>query len=123
MELTMATSTLPASMDLAGPDDGQPRGNDSKEATIHTILVRLASLKITVTVLVMAIMLVVAGTLAQVDQDVFQVVDDYFRHRWRGSISRCSSRLPSSREYRFPMKFAFPAAPWFPSDSTFRAAG
>ena len=40
---------------------------------------RLASLKITVTVLVMAIILVVVGTLAQVDQDVWQVVDDYFR--------------------------------------------
>src|SRR5450759_1642076 len=80
MELTMATSTLPASRDLAGPDDRRTaRETDSKEATIHTILVRLASLKITVTVLVMAIMLVVAGTLAQVDQDVFQVVDDYFR--------------------------------------------
>ncbi|MFI5387214.1 MAG: cytochrome c biogenesis protein CcsA [Fimbriimonadales bacterium] len=40
---------------------------------------RLASLKITVTVFIMAIILVVVGTLAQVDKDVWQVVDDFFR--------------------------------------------
>jgi hypothetical protein len=52
-----------------------------RDRLIETFLqyVRLASLKITVTVLVMAVILVVVGTLAQVDQDVFQVVDDYFR--------------------------------------------
>jgi len=40
---------------------------------------RLASLKITVTVFIMAIILVVVGTLAQVDKDVWQVVDEFFR--------------------------------------------
>ena len=76
----MATSTLPASRDLAGQDDPRTaRETDSIEATLHSVLMRLASLKITVTVLIMAIILVVVGTLAQVDQDVWQVVDDYFR--------------------------------------------
>ena len=39
----------------------------------------LASLRLTVTLLSLAVVLVLAGTLAQVDKDIWQVVDEYFR--------------------------------------------
>lgn len=43
------------------------------------VLKPLASLKLTVTLLAMATFIVLAGTLAQVDKDIWQVVDEYFR--------------------------------------------
>ena len=80
MELPMATSTVPPSQELASPEKpGTASQYTSVETVLHVVLLRLASLKITMTVLVMAIILVMVGTLAQVDQDVWQVVDDYFR--------------------------------------------
>src|ERR1017187_1765362 len=80
MEPTMATSTLPASRHSAGQDDPQTaRETDSIELFLQYVLMRLASLKIAVTLFIMAIILVVVGTLAQVDKDVWQVVDDFFR--------------------------------------------
>jgi hypothetical protein len=42
-------------------------------------LTGLASLKLTVTLFFLAIVLIFVGTLAQVDKDVWQVVDGYFR--------------------------------------------
>ena len=47
--------------------------------TIVAILRPLASLKLTVALLAMSIFIVLAGTMAQVDKDIWQVVDEYFR--------------------------------------------
>ncbi len=47
--------------------------------TLVAILKPLASLKLTVALLVMSIFIVLAGTMAQVDKDIWQVVDEYFR--------------------------------------------
>jgi len=52
---------------------------DSLAATIRTIFSPLASLKPTIVLLAMAIFIVLAGTLAQVNKDIWQVVDEYFR--------------------------------------------
>lgn len=46
---------------------------------LNAALTPLASLKLTVTLLAMAIFIVLAGTLAQVDKDIWQVIDEYFR--------------------------------------------
>ena len=46
---------------------------------IQTILKPVASLKLTVVLFVLAIFIVLAGTLAQVDKDIWEVIDDYFR--------------------------------------------
>jgi ABC-type transport system involved in cytochrome c biogenesis permease subunit len=51
----------------------------SSEAPLLSWLMPLASLKFTVALFVAAIFLVFAGTLAQVDKDVWDVVKDYFR--------------------------------------------
>jgi len=45
-------------------------------------LLPLASLKLTVTLFAMAIFLVLAGTVAQIDKGVWQVVNEYFRTTW-----------------------------------------
>lgn len=47
--------------------------------TVRKILAPLASLKLTVTLLAMAVFIVLAGTLAQTQKDIWQVVDEYFR--------------------------------------------
>ncbi len=47
--------------------------------TIRNGLMPLASLKFTVTLFAMTIVLVFAGTLAQVEKDIWQVIDEYFR--------------------------------------------
>jgi ABC-type transport system involved in cytochrome c biogenesis permease subunit len=51
----------------------------SSEAPLLSLLMPLASLKFTVVLFVLSIFLVFAGTLAQVDKDVWEVVKDYFR--------------------------------------------
>jgi ABC-type transport system involved in cytochrome c biogenesis permease subunit len=79
-EHMMPTRTLPASTKLSSRvDQGTVSKLDSVDITLHGILMRLASLRLTVTLLVMAVFLVLVGTLAQVDEDVWQVVDGYFR--------------------------------------------
>ena len=47
--------------------------------TLVALLKPLASLKLTVALLAMSIFIVLAGTMAQVDKDIWQVVDEYFR--------------------------------------------
>ena len=43
------------------------------------LLAPLASLRLTVALLALSLFLVLAGTLAQIDYDVWQVLNDYFR--------------------------------------------
>jgi ABC-type transport system involved in cytochrome c biogenesis permease subunit len=50
--------------------------------TLNALLAPLASLKLTVALFAMAIFIVLAGTLAQVEKDIWQVIDEYFRNRW-----------------------------------------
>jgi ABC-type transport system involved in cytochrome c biogenesis permease subunit len=77
----MASSTLRA----AGPKGGSAAarhdagGEDRVEVELRRVLLRLASLKITVALFAMSIFLVLVGTLAQVEKDIWQVVEDYFR--------------------------------------------
>ncbi len=59
-------------------------------SVVVTILTPLASLKITVALFLMAIFIVFAGTLAQTEKDIWQVVHDYFRmdfHSWESMRS------------------------------------
>lgn len=46
---------------------------------VRQVLRPLASLKLTVALFAMAIFIVLAGTMAQVDKDIWQVVSEYFR--------------------------------------------
>lgn len=51
----------------------------SEELSARNIIMALASLKFTVTLFAMTIFLVFAGTLAQVEKDIWQVIEEYFR--------------------------------------------
>ena len=55
------------------------RDSASPLALLRTLLAPLASLRLTVTLLALSMGLVLAGTVAQVDADVWQVVHEYFR--------------------------------------------
>ncbi|MFV2065447.1 MAG: cytochrome c biogenesis protein CcsA [Pirellulales bacterium] len=71
------------------------------------VLVSLGSLKLTVALLVMAIFIVLAGTMAQVNKGIWQVTDEYFRtaiawidisvffpRHWFPSLPHIPGRLP-----------------------------
>ncbi|HUQ71300.1 MAG TPA: cytochrome c biogenesis protein CcsA [Planctomycetaceae bacterium] len=64
----------------------QPVFEDDSPAGVgplfNALLAPLASLKLTVALFAMAIFIVLAGTLAQVEKDIWQVIDEYFRNRW-----------------------------------------
>jgi ABC-type transport system involved in cytochrome c biogenesis permease subunit len=71
----MATNTLPEVMEMAPFDRESPQWGDA----IRAILKPLASLKITVVSFALGIFLIFAGTLAQIDRDIWQVMGEYFR--------------------------------------------
>lgn len=71
----MATNMLPRTMDFA-PHEREPAGLGHP---LRPLLAPLASLKITVVSFALAIFLILAGTLAQIDQDIWQVMGEYFR--------------------------------------------
>uniref|UniRef100_A0A7C2JYP1 Cytochrome C biogenesis protein n=1 Tax=Schlesneria paludicola TaxID=360056 RepID=A0A7C2JYP1_9PLAN len=72
-----------ATADLSTADrtefDGEPAGLGP---LLNSMLAPLASLKLTVALFAMAIFIILAGTLAQVEKDIWQVIDEYFRNRW-----------------------------------------
>jgi ABC-type transport system involved in cytochrome c biogenesis permease subunit len=68
----MATATI--------PNIGEAMDSEfAVGATLQKLLAPLASLKLTVALLSLSVFLVLAGTMAQVDKDIWKVVDDYFR--------------------------------------------
>lgn len=74
----MSTNTIPeTSPDFASPESGS--GSANFNAHFLNFLAPLASLKITVALFAMAIFIILAGTLAQVDKDIWVVIDEYFR--------------------------------------------
>ena len=66
--------TIPASSTA-----GRPPADSGAWATVKRVLVPLSSLKLTVALLAMSAFIVLAGTLAQVDADVWEAVRRYFR--------------------------------------------
>ncbi len=82
----MATNTVdPQELDeLAGNEAAQLEAvfqarHRSPQPVVVRLLMPLASLRLTVALFAMAIFLVFAGTLAQVDQDIWDVMNQYFR--------------------------------------------
>lgn len=72
----MATNALPGQLRSASRLD---TSGSSLAGTAEALLRPLASLRLTVVLLAMAIFIVFAGTMAQWEKDIWQVVDDYFR--------------------------------------------
>ncbi|MEX2285824.1 MAG: cytochrome c biogenesis protein CcsA [Planctomycetaceae bacterium] len=74
----MASETI-SDRTFISPDDASDSTMLSFGAALRAVLAPLASLKLTVALFAMAIFIVFAGTFAQVDKDIWQVVDEYFR--------------------------------------------
>lgn len=71
-----------ATVDLQQRDltsDAEPIGLGQ---ALNAALGPVASLKLTVALFAMAIFLILASTLAQVEKDIWQVIDDYYRAWW-----------------------------------------
>ncbi len=75
----MATSSHPTTRPRPRPGASGQTTGDSTLSIFHQTLQHLASLKITVTLFALSIFLVLVGTLAQVEKDIWQVVEEYFR--------------------------------------------
>jgi len=71
----MASNTPPRDTPRFGPESNAA----SLGETLRWLLAPLASLKLTVALFAMAIFLIFTGTLAQVDQDIWEVMRNYFR--------------------------------------------
>jgi hypothetical protein len=77
----MATVELPRSSsdDFSASSASRVKRGAAEKSLLVEMLTPLASLRITVTLLSLSLFLVLAGTLAQIDYDVWKVVHDYFR--------------------------------------------
>src|SRR6186713_2040985 len=79
MEPLMATSDLAPPRGLLQTADSRSQVTAAR-FTLHQVLTALASLRLTVVLFSLSIILIFLGTLAQKDQDVWRVVNDtYFR--------------------------------------------
>ncbi len=73
----MASNTL-AGGGLTSAQRPSPSGRQ-RDGLLRSVLAPLASLRLTVTLFALAIVLIFAGTLAQVDKDIWEVMNLYFR--------------------------------------------
>jgi ABC-type transport system involved in cytochrome c biogenesis permease subunit len=64
---------------LSGLEEREDAGEVGLGPLWNKVLSPLASLKLTVALFAVSIFLVLAGTLAQVEKDIWQVIDEYFR--------------------------------------------
>ncbi|MHB9076459.1 MAG: cytochrome c biogenesis protein [Pirellulaceae bacterium] len=123
----MATKINPAtaatSNNLSAESASPPVRSHSTWGLIVRILTPLASLRLTVVLFLMAIFIVFAGTLAQTEKDIWQVVHDYFRMDL-GSPSQALLSAFAWIDFRifFPRSFFPEMSPipwgygfWFPS--------
>jgi ABC-type transport system involved in cytochrome c biogenesis permease subunit len=78
MDPAMASNTISDEANPFNTDQADPDAFVFGPA-LKKILAPIASLKLTVSLFAMAIFIVLAGTLAQVDKDIWEVVDGYFR--------------------------------------------
>ena len=74
----MASDALTA-QEVAQFDAARRAKSVSASSSIAQALMPLASLKLTVALFAMAIFLIFAGTLAQVNKDIWEVMSQYFR--------------------------------------------
>jgi len=89
--------------------NGLTERNAGGASPSQEVLARLGSLKVTVVLFAMSIFIILAGTLAQVDKDMWEVIQDYFR-AW---ITWIDIQLFFPRSW-FPNWQNIPGGFWFP---------
>src|SRR5690606_30152792 len=79
-EINMSTNTLSdKSSEFATPESDSGSGSANINELFLKFLQPFASLRLTVVLFAMAIFIILAGTLAQVNKDIWVVIDEYFR--------------------------------------------
>lgn len=97
----MATTELPR---YSAREDAAPAARRaSRTSLLQGLLAGISSLRLTVTLLALSLVLIMAGTLAQIDRDVWYVLHDYFRV-W---IARIELKVFFPRSMQFPDWAAF----------------
>ena len=106
----MSTNTLSdKSSEFTAPEFGS--GSVNSNDVFLSFLKPLASLKLTVVLFAMAIFIILAGTLAQVNKDIWVVIDEYFRTgiaRIEFKIFFPPSFFPNLNQANIPGFFYFP---------------
>ena len=92
--------------DLGRLDDDAPvtQRSELTSVSLRTLLLPLASLRLTVVLFALSLVLVLAGTLAQIDHEIWYVVHNYFR-AWFAWIDF---------QVFFPRAWELPGGFWFP---------
>lgn len=108
----MATNILPRER-FSTPISREQAADRPQTALWRDVLAPMASLKITVVLFACSIFLILVGTLAQVDMDMWQVIDLYFR-AW---ISWIDFQIFFPRSW-FPNWQNVPGGFWFPGGAT-----
>src|SRR5687768_10364089 len=102
----MASNILPGTTTFQAETGSKPIGLTD---VLRQILMSLASLRLTVALFAMAIFLIFAGTLAQVDRDIWEVMRLYFRTL----LARIEFQIFFPLSF-FPSKPQVPGAFYFP---------
>ncbi|MFN0195775.1 MAG: cytochrome c biogenesis protein CcsA [Planctomycetaceae bacterium] len=105
----MSSPSIPRNTDVLSSLPNDDAREFSLAQWLAYCLSPLASLKLTVTFFALAIFLIFAGTLAQVDKDIWEVVDQYFR----SAIVKIPLQIFFPQSF-FPSKPLVPGAIWFP---------
>ncbi|MEX0727299.1 MAG: cytochrome c biogenesis protein CcsA [Planctomycetaceae bacterium] len=105
----MSSPSIPRNNEVLSSLPQDDAGDYSLSQWMVYCLTPMASLKLTVTFFALAIFLIFAGTLAQVDKDIWQVVDEYFR----SAIVWIDLQVFFPQSF-FPSKPVVPGGFWFP---------
>ncbi len=114
---------VPSVPELKDPSAGQDSTTPGMSARMfmRRVLAPLSSLKLTVLLLCLSIFIVLAGTFAQVDNDIWTVINEYFRINASRAFSTTFPYLHPRElfvwidlDIFFPSSF-FPADPSFPN--------
>src|SRR5436190_474084 len=119
MSDTSLQTTLPAPAGTgavtATPPDAPPRQapRDWKRSRLYKALWSVASLRLTVILFVLSLVLVFFGTLAQIDRGIWAVVTDYFRSfivwiPFQLVIQFCQVFFAFPKSWHVPGAFPFP---------------
>lgn len=82
----MATSELAAPRGGRQTAEARPQTQSSQQFSLKSVLTVLASLRLTVALFALSIILILLGTLAQKDQDVWKVVNDTYFRVWFAKV-------------------------------------
>lgn len=108
----MSTNTLSdKSSEFAAPEFDPGSGFANFNQLFLKFLAPFASLKLTVVLFAMAIFIILAGTLAQVNKDIWVVIDEYFRTgiaRIEFKVFFPPSFFPNLNQNNIPGFFYFP---------------